>query len=257
MSLRRLNLLGLATAIGLVAIWQALVASGLVTVAYLPTPLGIARALGSLIAGGELAKYGGHTLWVTLLAWAIASVIGLIFGLLLGCFSTVWRYSMATVELLRSMPSVAFVPVSLLIFGFTAKMEIALAIYIAQWLVLVNTIDGIRSVSPQLLEVAKMLRMPWLERTRKIILPAAMPVTLVGLRLGLSVSLILAVVSEMIGNPAGLGYQLVYEQGALQTNRMFAYLVIIGAIGVVLNAALVQLTRAIPGTERRVGGAKQ
>jgi sulfonate transport system permease protein len=128
-------------------------------------------------------------------------------------------------------------------------------VYIAQWLILVNTVDGIRGVNPQLLEVARMLRMSWLERTRKIVLPAAMPVILVGLRLGLTVSLVMAVVSEMICNPAGLGYQLVFEQRALQTDRMFAYLTVIGALGVLLNAALLLVARVIPGVERHGGVA--
>lgn len=253
MWLRRINILGLATAVGFLLIWQAVIGSRLVTVEYLSAPVGIARAIWSLAARGELATEVGHTLGVTLLAWVIATIIGLSLGLVLGCFPAVWQNSMASVELLRSMPSVAFVPVSLLLFGFSVKMELALTVYIAQWLVLVNTVDGIRGVSPQLLEVARMLRMSWWERTRKIVLPAAMPVIVVGLRLGLTVSLVLAVVSEMIGNPAGLGYQLVYEQRALQTDRMFAYLVVIGALGVFLNAALVLVARTVPGAERRGG----
>jgi ABC-type nitrate/sulfonate/bicarbonate transport system permease component len=248
---RRVNVLGLATASGLVLLWQILLGMGLVHVEYLPAPAGIARALWSLATQGGLAENVGHTLGVTLLSWAIASVIGLVFGVLIGCFPEVWRYSMASVEVLRSMPSVAFVPVSLLVFAFTVKMEVALTVYIAQWLVLVNTVDGVRGVSPRMLEVAKMLRMSWLERTRKIVLPAAMPVIIVGLRLGLSVSLVLAVVSEMIGNPAGLGYQLIFEQRALQPERMFAYLVVIGALGVLLNAAVVYVAGTIPGARRR------
>jgi ABC-type nitrate/sulfonate/bicarbonate transport system permease component len=251
MWVRRVNVFGLATACGLILIWQLLLGTGLVHVEYLPAPSGIARALWSLTAQGGLAGDIGHTVGVTLLSWVIASAMGLTFGLLIGSFPEVWRYSMASVELLRSMPSVAFVPVSLLVFAFTVKMELALTVYIAQWLVLVNTVDGVRAVSPQLLEVAKMLRMSWPDRMRKIVLPAAMPVIIVGLRLGLSVSLVLAVVSEMIGNPAGLGYQLIFEQRALQPERMFAYLVVIGGLGVLLNAVLVYIARGIPGAQRR------
>lgn len=253
MWLRRTNVLGLVTAAVLLALWQALIASGLVTIEYLPPPANIARAIWSLAAQGHLANEIGHTLGVALLAWAIAGIVGLTLGFVLGYFPPVWRYSMASVEMLRSVPSVAFVPISLLLFGFTVKMELALAVYIAQWLVLVNTVDAVRGVSPQLLEVARMLRMSWLDRTRKIVLPAAMPVILVGLRLGLTVSLVMAVVSEMICNPAGLGYQLVFEQRALQTDRMFAYLAVIGGLGVVLNAALLLVARVIPGVGRSRG----
>lgn len=250
MVLRRLNLLGFVTAAALLLVWQAAIGTGFATVQYLPAPSGIARAMWSLAVTGQLPSLIAHTLGVALVSWVIAAIVGMTFGLLLGCFPAAWRYSMASIELLRSMPSVAFVPVSLLLFGFSVKMELALAVYIAQWLVLVNTVDGIRGVSPQLLEVAKMLRMSWLERTRKVVLPAAMPVILVGLRLGLTVSLVMAVVAEMICNPAGLGYQLVFEQRALQTDRMFAYLAVIGALGVLLNAALLLVARAIPGARR-------
>lgn len=254
MLLRRINILGLIAALVLLLAWQAVICFGLARIEYLPAPASIASAIWSLATTGQLANQIAHTLGVALLAWVIAAIVGLTFGLLLGCVPVAWRYSMASIELLRSMPSIAFVPVSLLLFGFSVKMELALAVYIAQWLVLVNTVDGIRGVSPQLLEVAKMLRMSRLERTRKIVLPAATPVILVGLRLGLTVSLVMVVVSEMICNPAGLGYQLVFEQRALQTDRMFAYLMVIGALGVLLNAALLLVARAIPGAERR-GGA--
>lgn len=249
--MRRINGPGLIMAVVLLLFWQAVIGSGLVSVEYLPAPAGIARAIWTLAAQGQLANEIAHTLGVALLSWAIAAVVGVGLGLLLGCSPIVWRYSMASVELLRSMPSVAFVPVSLLLFGFSVKMELALAVYIAQWLILVNTVDGIRGVSPQLLEIARMLRMSWLERTRKIVLPAAMPFILVGLRLGLTVSLVMAIVSEMICNPAGLGYQLVFEQRALQTDRMFAYLAVIGALGVLLNSALLFVARAIPSVGRR------
>jgi sulfonate transport system permease protein len=253
--IRSINIPGLMMAALLLSFWQAVIGSGLVTVEYLPAPVSIARAIWSLVAQGQLSNEIAHTVGVALLAWTIAAIVGLTLGLLLGCFPFAWRYSMASIELLRSMPSVAFVPVSLLLFGFSVKMELALAVYIAQWLILVNTVDGIRGVNPQLLEVARMLRMSWLERTRKIVLPAAMPVILVGLRLGLTVSLVMAVVSEMICNPAGLGYQLVFEQRALQTDRMFAYLTVIGALGVLLNAALLLVARVIPGVERHGGVA--
>jgi sulfonate transport system permease protein len=251
--IRRINVVGLVTAALLLSAWQAVIGSGPVSVEYLAAPAGIARAIWSLAAQGQLSNEIAHTLGVALLAWAIAAILGLTLGVLLGCSAFAWRYSMASIELLRSMPSVAFVPVSLLLFGFSVKMELALAVYIAQWLILVNTVDGIRGVNPQLLEIARMLRMSWLERTRKIVLPGAMPVILVGLRLGLTVSLVMAIVSEMICNPAGLGYQLVFEQRALQMDRMFAYLAVIGTLGVVLNAALLLVARAIPSVSRRGG----
>jgi ABC-type nitrate/sulfonate/bicarbonate transport system permease component len=113
-----------------------------------------------------------------------------------------------------------------------------LIVYVGAWTVLVNTIDGVRSVRPELLDVATIMRMSRLMTVRKLILPAAMASIVVGLRLALSLALVLAVVAEMIGNPSGLGNALVSAQQALQPEQMFAYVVIIGVLGVSLNAAL-------------------
>jgi ABC-type nitrate/sulfonate/bicarbonate transport system permease component len=130
------------------------------------------------------------------------------------------------------------VPLALLVFGFSLHMEVSLIIYVGAWTVLVNTMDGVSGVRPELLDVARMLGMSRLTTIRKIILPAAVPSIFVGLRLALSLSLVLAVVAEMIGNPAGLGNALVRAQQALQPEQMFAYVLTIGVVGIALNAAL-------------------
>jgi ABC-type nitrate/sulfonate/bicarbonate transport system permease component len=117
-------------------------------------------------------------------------------------------------------------------------MELMIILFVSAWPVLVNTIDGVRGVRAELLDVARMLRMSRVTRITKMVLPAAMPSIVVGLRLALSLSLVLAVVAEMIGNPEGLGNALVSAQQALQPEEMFAYVFAIGLLGVGLNAAL-------------------
>lgn len=119
---------------------------------------------------------------------------------------------------------------------------------------LVNTIDGLRRVPAELLDVARVLRMRTGTRIRKVLLPAAMPSIVVGLRLSLSLSLVLAVVAEMIGNPDGLGNALVSAQQALQPEEMFAYVFAIGLLGIGLNAALAYAAgRLMPSADRGAG----
>jgi sulfonate transport system permease protein len=144
----------------------------------------------------------------------------------------------SSLEVMRAIPPVSLVPVALLVFGFSVRMELTIIVFVSAWPVLVNTIDGVRGVRTELLDVARMLRMPRLIRIRKVVLPAAMPSIVVGLRLGLSLSLVLAVVAEMIGNPNGLGNALVSAQQALQPEQMFAYVFAIGLLGIGLNAAV-------------------
>jgi ABC-type nitrate/sulfonate/bicarbonate transport system permease component len=251
--LGRINVLGLITGASLIGIWELLVDTGVLTYTYLPSPSQIWGGAVAISSSGELWPNLAHTVWITLAGWAGAIVTGLLLGLLLGLSNAAWRYSMATVEVLRALPTIAFVPVAILILGFSARMELVITIYVAQWPILINTIDGVRGVQPGLLDVATMMRISRFDRIRKFILPAALPLIVVGLRLSLTLSLVLAVVAEMVGNPTGLGYQLVFQQQALRPDRMFAYVLIIGIIGVLLNGLFTTLARLLPGTSRTGG----
>ena len=235
--LRRVNLPGLATMAAVVAMWELLVRSGAVDYEFLPEPSAIAGGVRSLTVSGELGDNVVHTLQVTLLGWTAAAVTGALLGLALGLSPTAWRWSMASIEVMRAVPPISLVPVAVLAFGFSLRTELAIVVFVGVWPVLVNTIDGVRGVPPQLVDVARVLRMGRLATVRKVVVPAALPSIVVGLRLALSLALVLAVVSEMIGNPDGLGNALVLAQQALQPAEMFAYVLTIGGLGVVLNAA--------------------
>lgn len=252
----RVNVLGLITAAVLIGIWQALVSGGILVYTYLPAPSGIWGGAVAISNSGELWPNLAHTVWITLAGWALAIVTGLVLGLLLGLSNVVWRWSMSSFEVLRALPAIAFVPVAILVFGFSARMELVIIIYVAQWPILVNTIDGVRGVHPGLLDVATMLRISRFDRIRKFILPSALPQIVVGLRLALTLALVLAIVAEMVGNPTGLGYQLVFQQQALQPEKMFAYVLIIGILGVLLNMIFNALARLLPGGARTEVGSR-
>ena len=232
-----INGLGAATMLGFLAAWEGLVRSGALEFQFLPAPSAVAGRAVTLLASGELTGDLLHTLRVTLLGWLLASALGVGLGLLLGLSETAWRSSMASIEVMRAIPPVSLVPVALLVFGFSIRMELMIIVFVSAWPVLVNTIDGVRGVGDDLLDVARMMRFSSNRRVRRIVVPAAMPTILVGLRLGLSLSLVLAVVAEMLGNPAGLGNALVRAQQALQPEEMFAYVFAVGLLGVGLNGA--------------------
>jgi ABC-type nitrate/sulfonate/bicarbonate transport system permease component len=233
---RRLNGPGLATMALGVGVWEALVRSGAIDFENLPAPSAIAGGAWDLMASGDLPGDIAHTLRSTLVGWLVASVAGVAVGTLLGLSRTAWRWSMASIEVVRAIPPVSLVPVALLAFGFALRTELSIIVYAATWTVLVSTIDGVRGVRPELLDVARVMRLSRAATVRKIVLPAAMPSVVVGLRLALSLSLVLAVVAEMLGNPSGLGNALVRAQQALQPEQMFAYVFTIGSLGVALNA---------------------
>lgn len=241
----RLNLSGAATIVAGLLVWEIAIRTGILSFNYLPPPSRVVVGLGELVSSGELQTNLRHTVVAALSGWILAAGVGIALGALLGLLRPLWRYSMASVEALRSLPIVAFVPVAVLLLGFTTKMEIVVAFYAALWPILLNTYGGIRSVDRSLIEVGNVMGLSYLASLWKLRLPAATPYIVVGLRLGLAVSFVLTLVAEMIGNPAGLGFALVQKGEALKSAQMFAYVVVIGLVGVVLNGVLMTLARGV------------
>lgn len=237
-------------------LWEATVRSGVLQHDYLPAPSAIAQTLAGLMTTAAVFGEIAHTLEAALAAWAIAAAIGVALGAALGLSPGLRTYTMTTVELLRPLPPVALVPVALLLFGFSIRTELVVIVIPGIFPVLVGTMGGVLAVPQRLRDVARSLRLGPAEIMGKILIPAAAPSVLVGCRLALSMSLVLAVVVEMIGNPQGLGYAVVREAQALDREAMYAYVFIIGLLGIVLNAGLVGVSKALlPGEFNRPPGA--
>jgi len=237
------------------AFWEGLVRSGVAHYDFLPAPSAIIANMPSTLSDREVGSETIHTVGVTLLGWAIALVIGLVLGTLLGFSKLIRDYLLTTIELLRPIPAVALVPVGLLLFGFSVQTELLVIVIPSIWPVLVNTMQGVMLGSTQLRDVARCLRLTRAETIMKILLPGAAPLVLVGCRLSLTTALVLAIVVEMIGNPEGIGYAVVREAQALQPEAMFAYVLLTGALGAVLNAVLLWLGRvSMPGEFGRFAG---
>lgn len=247
---------GIGGVLFLVLLWETAARSGTMRYEFLPAPSAIALALSELIATGAVFEEAAHTLSATLAAWGIAVTIGVFFGAALGLSTRLRTYTMATVEILRPLPPVALVPVALLLFGFSIKTELVVTTVPAVFPVLIGTMGGVMAVPLRLRDVARSMRLRYAEVLWKIVIPAAAPSVLVGCRLSMSISLVLAIVVEMIGNPQGLGYAVVREAQALNSGGMFAYIFVVGLIGIVLNAALIAVSRILlPGEFQRLKSA--
>lgn len=252
MTARWLNLPGLITIAGVLCVWELAIRSGAVVFEYLPPPSEIALAMAQLLVSGQMLADTAHTFRAVLEGWAIACALGVGLGLLFGFSPLARRYGMATVEVLRPMPGVAFLPLALLLFNFSLETELMVIVYPSLWPVLVNTMGGIMDVGARLHDVGRTLQLGRGQILAKVLLPAAAPSIIVGCRLSMGVALVMAIIAEMIGNPEGLGYAIVREQMAIQPENMFAYVIFVGVLGIALNAVLVSLSeRAFPGHFRR------
>lgn len=237
-------------------LWEAAVRGGILHYDYLPAPSTIAVALLELAVEGDALAEIAHTVGAALAAWVLAASFGILLGTVLGLSSTARTYTMATVELVRPLPPVALVPVALLLFGFSIETELIVAAIPAAFPLLIGTMGGVMAVPSGLRDVGRSMRLSPVDILWKIVLPAAAPSVLVGCRLSMSISLVLAIVVEMVGNPQGLGYAIVREAQALNSASMFAYTVIVGVLGVILNAALVGVSRVLlPGRFGRLKSA--
>lgn len=234
----RVNWLGIAVMGGVAATWQIVVGLRIIDYSSLPAPSAIINAFIYLSGAGILWPQVAHTLSCVFISFGLAVVIGGTVGLLIGLNSTAASWGTATVDLLRSLPVLVLIPIGILIWGPATQTEIIIGTYAGLWPMILNTAGGVRSVSPRLREVAATLRLSRVGTLMKIVVPSTAGPMLVGARLALSSALIISVVAEMLGLQAGVGNLLVLQRSADQPERMWAFVLTVGILGLLVNAAL-------------------
>lgn len=247
--LARINWAGLGVVVLVIVAWQIVVASGLVHLQYLPAPLDVLTAAVGQLRDGPLVPALTATLSTAILASAICAVLGFVIGALIALVLPASVLLSTSVDFLRSVPAVSLMPVLLLLLGPTFSGEVLVAVFAGLWPMLLNTVAGVRQIPARLHEVGRLLHLSRRERITKIYIPSAMPSVLVGLRLSVVTCLVVAVIAEMLINPVGIGWELVRAQQGLRPDILFAYAVIIGTIGYLINVLLTVAARtAMPGS---------
>ena len=229
---------GFIVLIALVGLWAEIAALKLISPVFLPTPARAWTALWTGLTQRDLGQKLEGTVLHMLGGWLIASCLGVALGALIGSSKAARAYIGPTLEFLRPLPASAVIPVGIAMFGLTTKMALGVIGFGAIWPMLLSTIHGFAAVEPRLLEVSSALGFTRLERIVKISLPSAAPDILSGLRLSLTVALILAVVCEMIAGLDGLGQSVLLAARAYRSGDLYAGVILLGAIGVTGNAAL-------------------
>ena len=235
--MRRLAL-GALLPVLILALWEAAFRAGALTYESMSHPLAIAAAGWSALADGSILRSTWETCQAALLGLALGGAIGVLLGSVLGLSRVAERAAGPTFDGLRAIPSVALMPLSLLLLGWGVGMEVSVVAYACCWPIMIATSAAVRGVEPRLLEVADALELSFAERLRKIVLPAAFARIGVGLRIALGIALVVAVTIEIAVNPRGLGYALVLAQQSLRPDLMFAQILWLAMIGFALNALL-------------------
>lgn len=235
--------------VGCVAVWQ--LATTTTQSPFFPPPFEIlGRAWESWIVGPNAASDVFPSVGRLLLGWALASVFGVLVGMLLGRSRTALAYVGPLMSFARSIPPPTLVPVFLVLFGIGFKMQLATIIFGSVWPVLLNSADGARSVDTTKVETARAFRISRLHWLGGIVLPAALPKIFAGLRISLSLSLIMMVISELIGTTNGIGHSMQLAQREFDYPQLWAGIVLLGVLGYVFNAALLFVEKRVLGVAR-------
>ncbi len=161
-------------------------------------------------------------------------VIGIAAGTVIGLVVWLRELLEPLLEFFRAIPPPVIIPIVMLLLGITDTMKIVVIISGAVWPILLNTIEGVRGTDSVMTETARSFRIsPW-ERLWFLVLPAASPRIMTGIRQGLSVALILMVISEMFASSSGLGYRIAYFQRNYQIAEMWSGVLLLGGIGILL-----------------------
>jgi NitT/TauT family transport system permease protein len=213
----------------------------------LASPLQILKAAWVLLADGSLLKMTGQTLLSAMAGLFIGGGAGLGCAIVLGVNQNLSRLFRYPIEALRPIPSIAILPIFLMVYGFGYRLEIAIVAFACFWPNLIIGQAAISGIEPCMLEVSRVLGLKFVGRITKIIIPAALPRLFLAFRLAAAIALIVAVTVEIAMNPQGLGFELMFAQNSLRPEVMFAILLYIGIIGWGLNALLLLAQRRLFG----------
>jgi NitT/TauT family transport system permease protein len=267
----KLWLEGAIVPVVLIAIWQLVVSMGWVNVKVLPSPLAVVERWWQYLApmeaydpatmsrigwlfSGEMIGDAAGSLYRVVVGFVVGTVLALPLGLAMGAMPRVLRLLSPLMQVLRPIPPIAYIPLSILWFGLGNPPAIFLIVIGAFFPVLMNTIAGVLAVDGIYLRAARNLGAGRLTIFRRVILPAATPYILAGMRIGVGTSFIVVIVSEMIAVNNGLGFRILEAREYFWSDKIIAGMFTIGFIGlaidIVMNKANNHLLRWHRGLEQ-------
>lgn len=227
----------------LIAFWELFPRLGIVEKTFLPPFSTVLEAWWRLLLSGDLADHVQASLTRSLNGFALAIVLAVPLGLLVGRYSRLANILGPVLEIFRNTAALALLPVFVLILGIGETSKVALVIYSCSWPILLNTISGVKNVDPLLVKSGKTLGLSPFRLFQKVILPAAVPTIFTGIRLAGAYSILVLVAAEMVGAKAGLGYLINYAQFNFQVPEMYAGIITISGLGLLFNQLLVYVER--------------
>jgi sulfonate transport system permease protein len=251
--LRRLALVATALVlpVAIVAVWSLAARYELVAPQILPAPSIVWDTALGLIGSGQLISELSVSLLRLVMGLAIGGAGGLLVGLLMGLSKTAEDYLAPTVRAVWLVPSLGWLPFFMLVFGIGETLKVALIAKACFLPLMINSFDGVRSISPKHREVARTLELGPFDTLRFVILPAALPHLLTGFRLSLSKGWQVLILVEMIASAAGIGYLMTWGRKSFQLDIVLVTMVLIGAVGWLMDSGAVAVQSRYAGWAAR------
>ncbi|WP_210575270.1 ABC transporter permease [Streptomyces sp. GESEQ-4] len=246
--------LGAAGLAAFLALGEAVPRLGLVKDDYFPPTSRIADALGGELTDGAFWSALGDTLTGWALGLAIAACAGIVVGVVISVVPYLREATASTIEFLRPIPSVALIPLAILLYGNELRSVLLLVVYASFWQVLIQTLYGVQDLDPVADETARSYGLGTWARIRHVLWPTALPYVMTGIRLAAAVALILAITAELIIGAPGLGNRIGVAQTSQAVPEMYALIVVTGLLGLLINVGARSVERRALAWHQSVRG---
>lgn len=233
---------GIPVIIALLLIWELASRAGVADSVLLPAPSNILVRLFGLLQEHQIYLDCLVTGYRFLAGYIIGCAIAIPLGILLGISNRFYLSFDMLLECLRPIPASALIPIALLLFGLGDKMTIAIVAYAVVWPVLINTMDGVRSVDPVLIDTGKVFGLNSRELVRQVLIPASLPSIVTGMRISLALSITLVIVVEMLVGDRGLGHRIIEAERTFRFPEMYGMTFLIGALGYIANRTFIAVS---------------
>ncbi|MEK5077560.1 ABC transporter permease [Solibacillus sp. FSL W7-1436] len=221
-----------------VMVWELAPQLGLVDKTFLPPFTEVIRAWYDLLITGEIWRHFEASILRSLFGFALALIIAIPLGLLIGWYPLARELFTPILELFRNTAALALLPVFILLLGIGEVSKISIVLYACTWPVLLNTISAVKSVDPLLIKSARSMNISSFKLFYKVILPASVPTIFTGIRMAGTGAILVLIAAEMIGAKAGLGYFITYSQYNFLIAEMYAGIITIALLGLLINYGL-------------------
>jgi sulfonate transport system permease protein len=225
--------------------WQVTTANNWLPVQILPAPATVLASFWDLVTGGEIIANLQISFWRISFGLAVGGIAGLAFGTLLGVSRAIDQMFGPLFKALAQVPSLGWVPILILIFGLDEMLKIIIIAKACFVPIVLATSEGIRNVPRPYREVAQVLRLRRRSVFTKLLIPAALPTVFGGIRLALSHAWIALIVVEMLAAAEGVGYMMVWGRTLFQIDIVIVGMLIIGAIGLLMDTGLSRIERGM------------